>query len=178
MKKCSIFLLAALFLFTFSSCEDAPEGEWDFKSVVLNVSIVDKDGNSLLSTEYENNIVGSRISFTEGDSIYEVDWNASRMPASRYYFAPFYGARYLPVLKWNGEHWDDSDEYHIELGEFAGDSNYDRTFNIEIKGQKFELRVFNKLNWKGNDPVIKRHFFLNGVEQEDSNFKLVVKSAL
>lgn len=178
MKKLLSIIIISTMLLSFSSCSDSSDLKiWDIAPVTLNVMIVDEQGNSLLDPACENNIIGTSLSFTDGKEEYAVDWDFSENH-SRAYLPHFRGAIYVPVKKWSEGHgWQLTGEWEIQFGELDGAANYDLTFNIEIMEQQFELRVHNNIEWKKGDPKIKRHFYLNGIELENSRFTLVVNTA-
>lgn len=173
MKKLLSLLLFPLLLLSLSACGD-DEMIYDFNPVELHISVVDEQGNSLLCENVENSIVGSPIIFTEGSDCYPVDWESGKM-LSRYYLPHFHGALYMPTIKWTGTQWVVSDEWEISFGELDGSESFDRTLKVVLLGQDFELRVTNNVKWKRNKPKIKRHYYLNGKELEDSHYTLVVK---
>lgn len=173
LKKLLSALLVFILLFSFSSCGDE-EMIYDFNPIELHISVIDEQGNSLLSEDFGNNIIGISITFTEVLDQYPVDWESYKK-LSRYYLPHFYGAMYQPAIKWNGTQWAVSDEWEIAFGELDGSESFDRTLKVDILGQEFELRVTNNVKWKRNKPKIKRHYYLNGKELEDNHFTLVVK---
>lgn len=172
MKKLLSAFLLFIFLFSLSSCGDE-ELIYDFNPIELHISVIDEQGNSLLREDFENNIVGTSITFTEALDQYPVDWESYKKH-SRYYLPHFYGAMYQPAIKWNGTQWAVSDEWEIAFGELDGAENFDRTLKVAVLGQEFELRVTNSVKWNGNKPKVKRHYYLNGKELEDNHFSLVV----
>lgn len=178
MKKLFTIFVLTVLLFPLCSCnDDDNEVIYDFAPIVLDVAVVDQKGNSLLSEDYENNIVGTSVTFADEEGEYPVDWEIYKKQQSRAYLPIFYGAVYAPAKKWDGTKWEPSDEWRIYFGELDGSKNIDRTFIVEICGQKFDLRVTNKLKWKKNKPEIDRHFYLNGIEQENSSYNLVINTA-
>lgn len=176
MKKFFSVLMFLALLLPLSSCDNDPADFpiYDFSPVELYIAISDGQGNQLLAPEYAGNIVGSAITISEGSKVYEVDWTAHDRQ-SRDYLPDFYGAQYRPVIKWDGHQPYESDEWRIHFGELDGGDDYDRTFKVTVQDKSFELRVTNSLTWKKDKPIIERHFYLDGNEQSDSFFDLVLE---
>ena len=182
MKKLLSALLLALLLVPVTSCDsDSPKLDddndypiFDLTPVELCISIVDEQGNSLLDESYDKNIVGAPITFSDKKEVYSVDWETYKK-GSRYCMPILFGAMYRPILVWNGNHWDFSDEWEIGFGQLDGAEDFDFTIKAEACGQEFELRVTNKIEWGNKRPIITRKYYLDGKELEDNRYFLVIK---
>lgn len=146
--------LCAMFLFIgLNACDS--DLIWDYAPIVLDLEVVNAQGQDLLDSTVVGNINGQKITATFQGKTYQRDVNVS----SRAYFAVFRG---LITHK-------ASSGYTLRFGELSGEE----TFNNEKlvidwgDGKKDVITIYNRLVKEGK---IKRRFYLNGKEQDSSTF--------
>ncbi len=140
-----------------TSCGD-DDVIWDFSPVVLQINIVDADGNNLLLPDEEGSWFGKPMSIEYDGEVYQAQWETPEPP---YYSNTRY---YLPQFK--GLYFDSS---HIQgptldFGEFDGEKNQkiDATFKIEGYDQEYRIVYTHTVKWKGNNPKVSNSITLNG----------------
>lgn len=153
-------LMLAAVGFGFAACDDdgPRDGEiWDIAPYMVEICVVDADGNDLLNPDNPDNILKDSITAEFEGNVYKV--NTERMAYTRYYMPQFYG---LLCYKPYGE-----DHYMLEFGEFDGQKDAEvRQLTIDWKDgkQKDVIAFEHAFWWKNHEPRQKTTYWLNGTE--------------
>lgn len=116
-------ILIVLFsVFCFTGC-DEEEMERDYVPVVINVKVADKSGNSLLNPDKEGNIFEQGITFAYNGEEYVMN-KETLYPDTRAYLAKVESPTLVCTTHESGI------EYHIQIGEWAGDSKWNESIVI------------------------------------------------
>lgn len=164
---CSLLLCLPLLI----ACEDDNNGGengggliWDFAPINFYITVQDAEGNNLLSPQTEGNILNQDIKAIYRGKEYGLNEPVADTKA---YLATMYGLRT----------WETEDgSYLLSFGELQGESTYkDETLTLDWgDGTRDVITFSSRLTWKSpEDPEFNRHFYLNGVEQDGSQFSLV-----
>lgn len=147
MKKLLNLALAVLFL-GLMSCNDKDEPIWDYNPYVLNIDIVDADGNNLLDPAVEGNIAGESILMGYNDLFYEMLTPDTDNSPNRYYLPTFFGL--VRQCGWDYET-STPTSWQLRWGEF--DCAVSKTYNFDLyitcinrAPFSFELKITNKGN--------------------------------
>ena len=152
------------------ACDDSNEGGggdtpiWDFYPICFYFDVQDAEGNNLLSPLTEGNILNQDIKATYRGKEYGLNEPVADTKA---YLARMYGLRTL-----------ETKDGHCQLcfGELQGEDTYENeTLTLDWgDGTRDVITFSSRLTWKSpEDPEFDRHFFLNGVEQDGSQFSIV-----
>lgn len=168
-----IFATLMAMLLGLSSCKGEDDDVmWDFSPIEIDIIIRDSEGHNLLDPDYEKNIIGSEVYMTCDDSRHDpqascvdsrhdVEWMWGTQPVTRVYAALYYGIRHLNTNLYSPS---TPSEWILKIGEFPGDENCDRTFDLVINGKTHKLRLVNSFKWRRNDPQIDTQIYLDGKE--------------
>ncbi len=211
LKKLTYILLATLCMATLSSCEDDPGSDptpqiYEILPFSPMIDIVNTSGQSYLSKDNPDNILGYEMTATIRDHTYNfeiVDPFVGEYPTyypggepylkagkaaqpghpSRTDMVPatFYGL-YLsdvysaPIYKQDFE----TKRYrgYLAFGQFHGWGEYHETITIRIPrlNREFKIEINSKLTWKDDKPVYEGKTYLNGVEQKSTLMQVVIPS--
>lgn len=169
-------MLAVVVLAGCSSSDEPEEGVvWDISPVTVLVDVVDADGNDLLNPEVEGNIVDGAASVDYKGQTYPVSWRTPYYgyEGTRAYRATFQGALHHPVDRFKPV--SAQNPWILEIGELAGDENYDVTMQLKISEKTYSIRVVNEFSWKKHNPRIETTVYLDGVKQESERLHIAMK---
>ncbi|MCM1028932.1 MAG: hypothetical protein NC342_06055 [Pseudoflavonifractor sp.] len=171
MTRMAIAAMVLLSVISFTSCEEDGPGNkiWDFTPVYLTIDITDGNGATLLDSAREDNVLNSDIYMEFEGKRYELNHRDSihENIDGRAYMAEFYGFWLDPVYEKAADgSFKKTSRYRLFFGEWNGDDNYDYHMTLvwPEEGKSHELRVYNHFRWKGHNPDIDRHYYLDGLE--------------
>lgn len=173
MKKNVLWVAVALMTaigFGACSSDDSSNGNdlviWDIYPVNFSFTFTDSDGNDMLDSTYQGNIIKD-VSVTYKDEEYpvvtleEYERNMREQATTRLYLARFMGLILRETTSLDGNH-----HYYMSFGEFDGMENVDwREITLNLpNGQHFKLAYSRSYkHYYGNKPEIDTQFYINGL---------------
>ena len=158
----------------FVACESEGGGDviWDIAPVEFSIFITDSEGNDLLDSTFQNNLIKDITVSYQGE-IYPV-------MTEREYYEKQYGNHqtraYMPqfhglILRqyWSHKTFTNGD-FELVFGEFDGEESIDkREIILNLPdGRQAILSYKNSFKWKSNgDPKKSTVFYLDGQELKD-----------
>lgn len=169
-KKTIMTLFAACL---FAACD--PSGSdviWDIAPINFSIHITDAQGNDLLDSTYQQNLIKDISVSYQGETYpvmteQEAYGNIGGGARTRAYLAFFRGL--LLTKHWNYKTFT-YEGYKVVFGEFNGDESINkREITLTMPdGHQAKLAYRNNFKWKSNgDPKISRQFFLDDQELKD-----------
>lgn len=169
MKTKSVFFLLWIVVFSlFTSCKNNDEADndlviGDIAPIKFHIYVENAAGRDLLNPETENNILEQDIR-----AIYDQkEYKLGETPVqTRVVYAPFMGLQTTQML---------DGRYCLTFGYFLGYINWDYIpFSVKWGDDTIDHFSFDsKMYWKDEKPEFNRHFYLNEVEYEKTQFTLV-----
>ena len=174
MKRLIGFIITLFTVSLFAACDSEGGGDviWDIAPVELSIFITDDEGNDLLDSTFQDNLVKD-ITVSYQDEIYPVMTEREYYEKqygnnqTRAYMPQFYGL----ILRqyWSHKTFTNGN-FELVFGEFNGEENIDKreiTLNLP-DGRQAILSYKNSFKWKSNgDPNKSTVFYLNGQELKD-----------
>ena len=174
MKRLIGFIITLFTVSLFVACDSEGGGDviWDIAPVELSIFITDDEGNDLLDSTFQDNLIKD-ITVSYQDEIYPVMTEREYYEKqygnnqTRAYMPQFYGL----ILRqyWSHKTFTNG-SFELVFGEFNGDENIDKreiTLNLP-DGCQAILSYKNSFKWKSNgDPNKSTVFYLNGQELKD-----------
>lgn len=174
MKRLIGFIITLFAVSLFVACDSEGGGDviWDIAPVELSIFITDSEGNDLLDSTFQDNLVKD-ITVSYQDEIYPVMTEREYYEKqygnnqTRAYMPQFYGL----ILRqyWSHKTFTNGN-FELVFGEFNGEENIDKreiTLNLP-DGRQAILSYKNSFKWKSNgDPNKSTVFYLNGQELKD-----------
>ena len=174
MKRLIGFIITLFTVSLFVACDSEGGGDviWDIAPVELSIFITDDEGNDLLDSTFQDNLVKD-ITVSYQDEIYPVMTEREYYEKqygnnqTRAYMPQFYGL----ILRqyWSHKTFTNGN-FELVFGEFNGEENIDKreiTLNLP-DGRQAILSYKNSFKWKSNgDPNKSTVFYLNGQELKD-----------
>ena len=176
MKQAKVFFLFLLTTCLFAACssdddEQRDDRIWDIYPIEFEIFITDSEGNDLLDSTYQNNIINEVSASYQGE-VYPL----KKYP-DRYYYMEATTRMYVPhfeglLLKryWNSMTYTYGN-FEMVFGEFDGMENVDKREIILHLPNSYQVRLSYKNNfkWKSNgDPQKNTQFFLDDQELKDN----------
>lgn len=179
MKR--IVFLAMLALGVLTACDNESGGGddmiWDLVPVTFNIYLSDSEGQDLLDSRYQDNLIKDVSASYEGEEyplITEQEYYENQSKAqTRYYMPRFFGL--MLVRPWKSYTVNDVnnvityDDYEMVFGEFAGEENVEKreiTLNLP-NHQQIRLAYKNSFKWNNGKPDKNTVFYLNGLEVKE-----------
>ena len=174
MKRLIGFIITLFTVSLFAACDSEGGGDviWDIAPVELSIFITDDEGNDLLDSTFQDNLIKD-ITVSYQDDIYSVMTEREYYEKqygnnqTRAYMPQFYGL----ILRqyWSHKTFTNGN-FELVFGEFNGEENIDKreiTLNLP-DGRQAILSYKNSFKWKSNgDPNKSTVFYLNGQELKD-----------
>ena len=169
MKKKVLWVAVALMTaIGFGACSSDNGNDdviWDIAPVKYSFSFTDIDGNDLLDSTYQGNIIKD-VSVTYKDEEYpvvtleEYERKMREQATTREYLARFMG-----LILHESTNPNTDIKYYISFGEFDGMENVDwREITLNLpNGQHFKLAYTHSYKYYGRTPETDTRFYLNGV---------------
>ena len=156
------------------SKDDIDDGDiiWDIAPVEFSIFITDSEGNDLLDSTRQNNLIKDITVSYQGETYpvmtereyYEKQYGNHQ---TRHYMPHFYG---LILRQYRSYKTYTYGDFELEFGEFDGEENIDKreiTLNLP-DGHQAILSYKNSFKWKSNgDPKKSTVFYLDGQELKD-----------
>ena len=174
MKRLKGFIITLFAVSLFVACDNEGGGDviWDIAPVELSIFITDGEGNDLLDSTFQDNLIKD-ITVSYQDDIYPVMTEREYYEKqygnnqTRAYMPQFYGL----ILRQYWSHTTFTNgNFELVFGEFNGEENIDKreiTLNLP-DGRQAILSYKNSFKWKSNgDPNKSTVFYLNGQELKD-----------
>lgn len=169
MKRIIYLLSIALAMNFVVACEDQHD-IIDYVPIVLKVHIQDTAGNNLLDANVPNNILDKNIHIVYDDKVlpvFDFEHYTDSLQAeakSRVLLAEWFGS----FISKTDSFCKDPLEYGpmLFVGEFAGDKDGIESVTLFIGDKSYELKFSNRIDGL----KVKRHYYLDDVEQSDNNF--------
>ena len=164
MKKYFYLTVLLLGAISMPSCNN-DEPIWDYAPVILKVNVVNQQGDNLLDSQYNGNILDGLMTLTYNGKTSGVALTPPEdlIPQSRYYLPTWYGAFVM-----SGENYwtyPEPTEPAIFIGEFDGSASGKFDMTLTLGDKSFELSFTSKVN-KGD---VKREFFIDGKKNSNNN---------
>ena len=170
MKKKVLWVAVALMTaIGFGACSSDDGNDdviWDIYPVKFSFSFTDSDGNDMLDSTYQGNIIKD-VSVTYKDEEYpvvtleEYERKMREQATTRMYAARFMGLILRETTSLEGHH-----HFYMTFGEFDGAESVDRreiTLNLPT-GQHFRVAYSRSYNQEyGKAPEIDTQFYLPGL---------------
>lgn len=168
-------IIATLFAVSlFVACDSEGGGDviWDIAPVELRIFITDGEGNDLLDSTIQNNLIKDITVSYQGEiypvmterEYYEKQYGNYQ---TRAYMPQFYG---LILRQYWSHNTFTNGNFELVFGEFNGEENIDKReiiLNLPDSRQAI-LSYKNSFKWKSNgDPNKSTIFYLNGQELKD-----------
>lgn len=154
MKKNLLLLLITISL---CSCDELPFGNdviWDVSPVEVNIYVQDSQGNDLLSSSFEGNILKDSIYVEYGGIKFPIGVDMSEETMTRAYLAVLTG---LKLRKYGNEN-------YLSFGEFDGTKDWNDVCSIHWgDGTSDNIRFVRDFKWAldGSPKVKESAFYLN-----------------
>ena len=176
MKTKTLLVLSLLFLTLLSACSSDDDERkddiiWDISPIEFKIFITDSEGNDLLDSTYQYNII-NEVSASYQDEVYPL----KKYP-DRYYYAEVTTRLYVPIFEglllkryWNHKTYTYGN-FEMVFGEFDGMENVDKREIILHLPDNYQVRLSykNSFKWKSNgDPQKNTQFFLDDQELKDN----------
>ena len=170
MKRLKGITTILLTVYLFVGCDS--DVIWDIAPVEFGIFISDSEGNDLLDSTFQDNLIKDITVSYQGE-IYPVmtefeyyeKLNANNQ--TRAYMPTFYGL--ILRQSWNSKTFSSSD-FMLVFGEFDGEEDIDRreiTLNLP-NGCQTRLAYKNNFKWKSNgNPKASTVFYLDDKELND-----------
>ena len=165
-----IAILFTVSLFVACDSEGGEDVIWDIAPVEFSIFITDSEGNDLLDSTFQNNLIKDITVSYQGE-VYPVmterEYYEKQYNQTRAYMPHFYGL----ILRqyWSHKAFTNGN-FELVFGEFNGEENIDKreiTLNLP-DGRQAILSYKNSFKWKSNGaPNIRRSFYLDGQELKD-----------
>lgn len=154
MKKIISAIYAIALTAAITSCDN--NVVWDLQPVEALIYINNSNGDDLLSSETEGNLLGQTATLIfEGDTTdYVLKPMSSFDSESRYYLAQFRG---IEIFEDIYQH-----RWWLQIGEWPGENSGTYDMQLIIAGQTHSIKIINNYKWKNNKPHIKREHYLDG----------------
>ena len=174
MKQLKKIITILFTVCLFVACDSEGGGDviWDIAPVELSIFITDAEGNDLLDSTLQENLIKDITVSYQGEiypvmterEYYEKQFGNNQ---TRAYMPQFYGL----ILRqyWSHKTFTNGN-FELVFGEFNGEENIDKreiTLNLPDSRQAI-LSYKNSFKWKSNgDPNKSTIFYLNGQELKD-----------
>ena len=177
MKKAFYLLLCCLLttcLFTACSSEDDEQNDfriWDIYPIEFKIFITDSEGNDLLDSTYQYNIINEVSASYQGEvyPLKKYPDSYYRKATTRVYVPHFEGL--LLKRYWNSMTYTYGN-FEMVFGEFDGTENVDKRQIILHLPDSYQVRLSykNSYKWISNDdgPQKNTQFFLDDQELKDN----------
>ena len=174
MQRLKEFITILFTVCLFVACDSEGGGDviWDIAPVELSIFITDAEGNDLLDSTLQENLIKD-ITVSYQDDIYPVMTEREYYEKqygnnqTRAYMPQFYGL----ILRqyWSHKTFTNGN-FELVFGEFNGEENIDKceiTLNLP-DGRQTILSYKNSFKWKSNgDPKKSTVFYLDSQELKD-----------
>ena len=172
MKRLKGIITILFTVSLFVACDSEGGGDviWDIAPVEFSIFITDGEGNDLLDSTLQNNLVKDITVSYQGE-VYPVmterEYHEKQYNQTRAYMPHFYGL----ILRqyWSHKTFTNGN-FELVFGEFNGEENIDKreiTLNLP-DGRQAILSYKNSFKWKSNgDPKKSTVFYLDGQELKD-----------
>ena len=164
MKKI-LFYLTLLSCCTLSSCGDNEVYTWDFANHSITFHIVNANGENVLNSNVEGNILGNDIKAVYKDETFLLKNNdeEGEVQATTRYLPPRWQGLYIEDVEWQGP--------CLKFGQFSPTDNYrGETFKLDLgDGKAIEVRFDLWVEGgTAKDDWAKVHtaLYVDGVQQE------------
>ena len=174
MKKkvlwAAVALMTAIGFGACSSDDGNDDVIWDIYPVKFSFSFTDSDGNDMLDSTYQGNIIKD-VSVTYKDEEYpvvtleEYERKMREQATTRMYAARFMGLILRETTSLEGHH-----HFYMTFGEFDGMENVDwREITLNLPNdQHINLAYTHSYtHYYGHDPEIYTQFYMNGQALSD-----------
>ena len=165
-----ITILFTVSLFVACDSEGGGDVIWDIAPVEFSIFITDSEGNDLLDSTFQNNLIKDITVSYQGE-VYPVmterEYYESQYNQTRAYMPHFYGL----ILRqyWSHKTFTNGN-FELVFGEFNGEENIDKreiTLNLP-DGRQAILSYKNSFKWKSNgEPKKSTVFYFDGQELKD-----------
>ena len=170
--KETIIMMLAVCLFAACDSEGGKDVIWDITPVEFNIFVTDSQGNDLLDSTRQNNVIkdisvsynGETYSVMTEQDYYEKQFGKAQ---TRYYMPHFYGL--ILHQYWSHKSYSSGD-FELLFGEFDGTENIEkREVVLNIPGARQAILSYkNSFRWKSDgSPQKSTIFYLNGQELKD-----------
>lgn len=174
MKRLKGILTMLFSISLFVACDSEGNGDviWDIAPVEFRIFITDSEGNDLLDSTLQTNMIKDITVSYQGEiypvmterEYYEKQYGNHQ---TRHYMPLFYG---LILRQYRSYKTYTYGDYELVFGEFDGEENIDKreiTLNLP-DGRQAILSYKNSFKWKSNgDPKKSTVFYLDGQELKD-----------
>lgn len=174
MQRLKGFITILFTVCLFVACDSEGGGDviWDIAPVELSIFITDAEGNDLLDSTLQENLIKDITVSYQGEiypvmterEYYEKQFGNNQ---TRAYMSQFYGL--ILSQYWSHKTFTNGN-FELVFGEFNGEENIDKreiTLNLPDSRQAI-LSYKNSFKWKSNgDPNKSTIFYLNGQELKD-----------
>ena len=174
MKRLKGILTMLFSISLFVACDSEGNGDviWDIAPVEFRIFITDSEGNDLLDSTLQTNMIKDITVSYQGEiypvmterEYYEKQYGNHQ---TRHYMPHFYG---LILRQYRSYKTYTYGDYELVFGEFYGEENIDKreiTLNLP-DGRQAILSYKNSFKWKSNgDPKKSTVFYLDGQELRD-----------
>ena len=175
MKRFAICVMALVGVWVFTACdsENGREGViWDIAPVQFDIFITDEQGNDLLDSTYQGNLIKDISATYQGEEYPLItEWEYFDKiygeAKTRMYLPQFYG---LMLRQYWSHKTFTSGDFEMIFGEFDGTDKVDkREVTLRLpENQTIRLAYSNSFGWKSNgDPDKNTVFYLNDQELDD-----------
>lgn len=166
-------IIAILFTVSlFVACDSEGGGDviWDIAPVEFRIFITDSEGNDLLDSTFQNNLIKDVTVSYQGE-VYPVtterEYYEKKYNQTRAYMPHFYD--FILRQYWSHKTFTNSN-FELVFGEFNGEENIDkREIILNLPdGRQAILSYKNSFKWKSNGaPKKSTVFYLDGQELKD-----------
>lgn len=178
MKSILIVIITSIALL-LPACNDdnnGPYAIWDIYPLEYGIEVVNADGEDLLDSATEGNILGQTATLVingvstdyvlkDSNAAYDDDdeYKEGTETKTRMYLAHYYGVKVQRSI----------DKNYLMIGEWQGEDTATYEMQLIIAGHTYDIRLTNEYRWKNNKPKIKRTYMLNG-EYTEWHTKIVL----
>lgn len=195
MKKTFLagIMLAAVALLTGACSSSSNDNDddggiiWDFAPIDYYIQVENTAGEDMLDYQSGNSLV-HRLSVTyQGETYGPMTEDEYYQAQTRYYAPHFYG---LMLRQRYDSEMHGPAGYYLCFGEFDGAVDGENEVTLKLArtsadgqpdgavAQTLRLSFTNRLTWKSSrEPIVNRHFFLDGVENGGPTFRFVYDAA-
>ena len=175
MKQFKKIIMITLAVCLFAACDSEGGSDviWDVSPVEFNIFIADSDGQDLLDSTRQNNLIKDITVSYQGETypvLTEREFNEKQYGSAqtRAYMPLFYGL--ILRQSWSHKTFTHGD-FMLVFGEFDGRENINkREVTLHFpNGHQAVLSYSNSFEWKSNgEPKKSTVFYLDGKELKDN----------